>query len=150
MTFLKCDRLIYKDLIVHVIKREDLHVNFPPLIRSGQPWAWVDKMLWLKTCHKHVGVMHYVRINKIKSMGNKILVLVGWEKKKKECVWLFLPPPHCRECKKENKKKVSIFFHFSWPNVLRRKGNKLCSLVLLGRIERRREEARHSVFYLLN
>ncbi|KHG25831.1 Dual specificity tyrosine-phosphorylation-regulated kinase 2 [Gossypium arboreum] len=37
VTLLKCDRLIYKDLIVHVIKREDLHVKFPPLIASGRP-----------------------------------------------------------------------------------------------------------------
>lgn len=38
-----------------------------------------------KTCHKHVGLMLYVRNNKIKNMGNKILVLVGGETKKNVC-----------------------------------------------------------------
>lgn len=60
-----------------------------------------------KTCHKHVGLMLYVRNNKIKNMGNKILVLVGGETKKN--VWF----SHFAVTRR---KKGALFFGSSWPN----------------------------------
>ena len=77
-----------------------------------------------KTCHKHVGLMLYVRNNKIKSMGNKILVLVGGETKKKECVWLF--PPHCRELKKRKQKKSVHPFSFLLAESSKEEGRSSC------------------------
>ena len=41
-------------------------------------------MLWVKMYYKHFMLVFYVRINKIKNMGNIILVLVVGETKKKK------------------------------------------------------------------
>ena len=76
--------------------------------------------------------------------NNKIKLVIKKWKKKKEGV-IVSPLPIAVNVRKKTKKKCPSFFHFSWPNVLRKKGNKLCSLVLLGRIERRKEGVKQSV-----
>ena len=53
--------------------------------------------------------MLYVRNNKIKNMGNKILVLVGGETKKKLCGCSSIVP-YLEEKKRKKKASSSLFF----------------------------------------
>ena len=65
MTLLKCDRLIYKDLLVHVIKRVDLHVNFPTLIVVAGHDNNDRQNVMGKTYYKHFVITCCVKNNKI-------------------------------------------------------------------------------------
>ena len=52
----------------------DLYVNFPlNLVVAGHDKEGGQNVMG-KTCHKHVMLVIYVRKNKIRSMGNKIIM----------------------------------------------------------------------------
>ena len=62
-------------------------------------------MLWVKMYYKHFMLVFYVRNNKIKNMGNKIIVVSRGETKKLARLLL-----HCRDLREEEESLVALIF----------------------------------------